>query len=102
MKLFRTSVLVVLAALLVGGLAIQVGAQTATTGAVSGIVLDQAGGSVPDATVKLVNDATTEGFMTKTDSSGFYTITLVKPGNYTLTAEKTGFRKEQRTLAVLV
>jgi hypothetical protein len=102
MKLFRITVLVIFATLLAAGLATEVGAQTATTGAVSGTVLDQAGGSVPDASVKLVNDATTEGFLAKTESSGFYTITLVKPGNYTLTVEKAGFRKEQRSLAVLV
>src|SRR5246127_4321454 len=102
MKLFRTVVLVVLATLLVGTFATQVGAQTATTGAVSGTVLDQAGGSVPDATVRLVSEGTAQAFTAQTDNSGFFTITLIKPGNYTLTVEKPGFRKEQRTLAVTV
>jgi hypothetical protein len=102
MKLFRISILICLAVLVVGTFATKVGAQTATTGAISGTVLDQAGGSVPDATVKLVSDATAEAFMAKTDSSGFFTITLIRPGNYTLSVEKTGFRKEQRTLAVPV
>jgi len=102
MKLFRTVVLVVLATVLVGTFATQVGAQTATTGAVSGTVLDQAGGSVPDATVRLVSEGTAQAFTAQTDSSGFFTITLVKPGNYTLAVEKPGFRKEQRTLAVTV
>jgi hypothetical protein len=102
MKLFRTVVLLVVATLVVGTLATQVGAQSATTGAVSGTVLDQAGGSVPDATVRLVSEATAQAYTAQTDNSGFFTITLVRPGNYTLTVEKSGFRKEQRTLAILV
>jgi len=102
MKLFRTVVLLVVATLLAGTFATQVGAQTATTGAVSGTVLDQGGGSVPDATVRLVSEATAQAYTARTDNSGFFTITLVKPENYTMTVEKSGFRKEQRTLAVTV
>src|ERR1700741_4465572 len=102
MKLFRTVVLLVVATLLAGTFATQAGAQTATTGAVSGTVLDQGGGSVPGATVRLVSQGTGEALTAQTDNSGFFTITLVKPTNYTMTVEKSGFRKEQRTLAVTV
>jgi outer membrane receptor for ferrienterochelin and colicin len=57
---------------------------------------------VPDAAIKLVNNGTQETFTAKTDNSGFFTITLIRPGNYTLTAEKSGFRAEQRTIPVAV
>jgi hypothetical protein len=100
--LFKAIGFFVLIFLLVGASGTTLFAQSANTGAVSGTVLDQGGGSVPDAVIKLVNDATSETFTAKTDNSGFFTITLVKPGNYTLSAEKQGFRKEERKLAVVV
>ena len=83
-------------------MAIGTAAQTGTTGAVSGTVVDLGGASVPEATVKLYSVGTTERYTAITDNSGFFTISLIRPGNYTLTAEKAGFRKEERTLAVTV
>jgi hypothetical protein len=102
MKLFKVFFLILLAVVVAGSMAIGTAAQTGTTGAVSGTVLDPGGASVPDAAVKLYNVGTSESYAAVTDNSGFFTITLVKPGNYTLSIEKAGFRKEERTLAVTV
>jgi hypothetical protein len=102
MKFVKAIVFSVLIFLLVGSLATLVSAQTTTTGAVAGTVLDPGGASVPDASVRLVSDATAETLTAQTDNSGFFTIPLIKPGNYTLTVEKQGFRKEQRSLAVVI
>jgi hypothetical protein len=102
MKSVKAIVFFAMIFVLVGALGTSVSAQTATTGAVSGTVLDPAGASVPNAAIKLVNDATSETYNASTDSSGFFTITLIKPGNYTFSAEKQGFRTEVRKVAVTV
>ncbi len=102
MKWFKVAFLFLLAVVFAGTMAIGTAAQTGTTGAVSGTVLDPGGASVPDASVKLVSLGTTETYTAATDNSGFFTISLVRPGNYSLSVEKTGFRKEERALAVTV
>lgn len=102
MKWFKACLLILLAVVFAGATAIETAAQTGTTGAISGTVLDPGGASVPDASVKLYSVSTSEAYTGVTDNSGFFTISLVRPGNYTLTIEKSGFRKEERTLAVTV
>jgi hypothetical protein len=102
MKPFRTIALCVLTALLVGSLATQVGAQTTTTGAVSGIVQDQTGATVGDTTLTLTSKGTREMLTAKSDSSGAYSFSLVRPGEYSLTAEKQGFRKLERNVTIVI
>jgi hypothetical protein len=102
MKSFRTIALLILTALLLGGLATQVAAQTTTTGAVSGIVQDQTGASVSDATLTLTSKATGEISTAKSDSSGGYSFSLIRPGDYSLTAEKPGFRRLERNVTVAI
>ena len=102
MKWFKVAFLFLIAVAVAGTMTIGTAAQTITTGAVSGTVLDPGGSTVPDATVKLFSVGTSESYTAATDNSGFFTISLVRPGNYDLSIEKTGFRKEQRTLAVTV
>jgi Carboxypeptidase regulatory-like domain/TonB-dependent Receptor Plug Domain len=102
MKWFKASLLIFLAVVFAGTMVIGTAAQTGVTGAVSGTVLDPGGASVPGANVKLYNVGTTETYTAVTDNSGFFTISLVKPGTYTLSVEKAGFRKEERSLAVVV
>jgi len=77
-------------------------AQTQTTGAVSGTVLDPGGAVVPGATLKLTNPATGSVNTVTTDNSGFYTLTLLKPGSYTISVEKAGFRKVESPLEIVV
>src|SRR6516164_8988769 len=102
MKPFRTVALFILTALLLGGLATQVGAQTTTTGAVSGVVQDQTGAIVSDATLTLTSKATGEISTAKSDSSGGYSFSLMRPGEYSLTAEKPGFRRLERNVTIAI
>ena len=68
----------------------------ATTGELTGRVVDANGAVVPGVTVTLRNQAT--GFLrtAATNESGEYLFVLVPPGSYTVTAELTGFRKVER------
>src|SRR5215472_15253705 len=60
---------------------------------VTGTVLDTTGGSVPDAAVTVVNQATNVRSQKKTTADGTFTILNLLPGDYVLTVEKEGFKK---------
>src|SRR5262245_32561971 len=63
----------------------------ASTGQISGVITDSNGAVVPNANVKAKNKATgLERSVTSSDS-GVYSIVLLPPGNYTITAEAGGF-----------
>src|SRR5260370_34618310 len=67
-------------------------AQTRTTGTVIGTVTDPSGAAVLDATVVLRNKATSNEALQNTNAAGQYTFASVVPGEYQVTATKTGFR----------
>ena len=69
------------------------GAQSIVTGAVSGTVTDASGAVVTDAKVTLVNEATEETQTAVTGPTGTYQFPLLKPGKYSVTVEKAGFRR---------
>jgi hypothetical protein len=75
-------------------------AQTSTT-QLSGVVTDSSGASVPGATITAINEATGLRFTLTTTEAGLYAFPSVAVGSYTLTAEKEGFKKYQRTGIVL-
>src|SRR5262245_22328622 len=62
---------------------------------VQGTVKDTGGGLVPDATVTLTSNETNKTQQVTTSSDGFYRISGLAPGRYTLSAEKAGFKKEE-------
>jgi hypothetical protein len=62
-------------------------------GRISGTVKDANGGVVPSATVTVTNTATNLQRTATTDESGFYTVTNLPVGNYTVSAEQKGFKK---------
>ncbi len=64
------------------------------TAVVQGTVSDSSGGLIPDATVTLTNKATSQSHTANTSDDGFYRISGLAPGNYTLSAEKAGFKKQ--------
>lgn len=64
-----------------------------TTSRVTGIVTDSSGAVVPDANITLTNQGTNSSLTTQTSNGGVYVFDLVQPGTYTLTVEKTGFKK---------
>ena len=84
----RRGVLTAIAILFFGSVVL---AQTIVTGGVSGTVADQTGAVITGADLTLTNVATSETRQSKSDSSGFYNFSLLKPGQYTLKVEKDGF-----------
>jgi Carboxypeptidase regulatory-like domain len=67
-------------------------AQTATAGAVVGVVTDPTGAVVPKAEVKLVNLETNATSTQSTNNSGEYVFPNATPGNYKITVTLAGFR----------
>jgi hypothetical protein len=72
--------------------------QTAT---LSGVVTDSSGAVIPQAAVKLTNVETGESYTGQASDAGVYTIPLVKPGSYELTAQHTGF-KQYRQVGIIL
>src|SRR5689334_7841396 len=97
-QLFTHFLIVVfmLTALPVHTLALTVTAQT-NVGRISGAVTDTSGAVIPDALVKITNDATGVVRTSNTDDSGFYVVTNLLPGNYTVSVEKQGFKRSVQT-----
>src|SRR5260370_37238744 len=77
-------------------------AQNIVTGGVTGTVTDPSGGVVANATVTLKNPATGETNAATTNDSGIYLFSFVKPGEYTLTVEQTGFQPLNQNVRVLL
>ena len=61
------------------------------TGTLSGTAMDQTDARVPGATVVVKNDASGDIRNTKADSSGFFSVTALPPGAYTVTISAKGF-----------
>ena len=70
---------------------INASAQTANTGVITGVVKDQTGAVVADATIKAINKQTGVERRTTSSSSGNYEITQLPPGDYRLEVEGKGF-----------
>lgn len=67
-------------------------AQT-TNASLSGSVLDSSGAAVQKATVTARNVKTGVALSTVSNDDGIYIFPSLLPGEYTVTAEVTGFRK---------
>jgi Carboxypeptidase regulatory-like domain/TonB dependent receptor-like, beta-barrel len=67
--------------------------QGTISGAVTGLVTDSTGGAVPSATVRATNVSTNVSTDTLTNNAGLYRILSLIPGTYTISAEKSGFKK---------
>lgn len=70
-------------------------AQT-NVGRISGTVKDAARAVVPGANVTVTNQATGISRSTKTDEDGFYLVTNLPIGDYSVTVERDGFTKAQK------
>jgi hypothetical protein len=64
--------------------------------AIQGMVTDATGAAVPQATVTVKNVATGVSREATTSGEGFYRISNLGPGAYTVTAQKAGFSVSQR------
>lgn len=80
----------------------QAAAQSLLSGDISGTVTDQTSGIVAGATVDLKGLDTGYTQTSKTDSSGVYRFSLLKPGRYSVTATQAGFQKAEKQVAVVV
>jgi hypothetical protein len=67
-------------------------AQSASTGALTGTVMDPSGAVVPNATVTATSLGTDQARTTMTGSDGSYKIGLLPPGNYRVRFEAAGFK----------
>ena len=76
--------------------------QTATTGALSGTVVDTSGAVIPGAQVKITDKATGATQMQTSNAQGRYTFNLLKPSTYVIEASGAGMSASQVTAAVLV
>jgi hypothetical protein len=83
---------VTLVALILGALPGRAAAQTAGTGALSGIVTDASGSSVAAAEVKVTSESSGEVRTVSTNSIGAFNVPLLLPGAYRVEVAKEGFR----------
>jgi Carboxypeptidase regulatory-like domain/TonB-dependent Receptor Plug Domain len=81
---------------------VETNAQSIVTGAINGTVTDASGAVVAGANVTLVSEATQETQTVVTGPNGTFQFSLLKPGRYSVTIEKTGFRKATQKSEVLL
>lgn len=65
------------------------------TATLSGIATDQTDARIPGANVEIKNDATGDVRQTKADTSGYFSVTALIPGTYTVTISSKGFASWQ-------
>jgi hypothetical protein len=99
---FQGFAIAVLIALLVAWPAVPVGAQSLTSGDITGVVTDPSNAVVPNAKVTLKSNATGATQTTTSNAQGAYRFSLLGPGTYTISAEATGFQGAQKQVTVSV
>ena len=77
--------------------------QASYTAQVRGVVKDQSGAMVTNATITITNDATGIVTTAHSDDHGLYLLTGLRPAVYTIKADRAGFRAaEQRNVVLQV
>lgn len=74
----------------------------AVSAALEGKITDSSGGAVGKGTVTITNTATGLSRTTQSNDDGDYIIPAVPAGDYTVTVEKAGFRKQAKSLTLQV
>ncbi len=69
------------------------GAFAQANAGITGTVTDQSGAVIPGANVTVTNEGTSVSNKTVTSTAGTYSVTGLIPGAYSVTIEKTGFKK---------
>ncbi len=88
LKALRLLLVVAVAAILVPAASGQT-----SLGSISGLVTDQTGASVPDVAIDVTDIGRNTTFSTSSNEQGFYVVTQLPPGTYSLLAEAAGFRR---------
>ena len=70
------------------------GQQQAT---LSGIVSDPSGAVIPDASVRVTDNATQVTRTAVTNATGYYLVLNLTPGTYSIAAQKEGFKTATQT-----
>jgi len=91
LKLRRFSLAILFIAVLAAG-RIPAFGQASYTAQIRGVVTDQTGAVVANATVMITNDATNISLTTHSDDRGQYVLTGLRPATYTIKAEGSGFQ----------
>jgi len=66
-------------------------AQSTTDGAIGGTIYDSNGAVIANATVIVHNNGTNSEQSATTDASGYFRVTKLQPGSYTVTVKEQGF-----------
>jgi hypothetical protein len=75
-------------------------AQSAVTGGISGVVTDPSGAVVPGAKILVTNAGTDSKLSAVTDTGGRYTVGLLPPGSYKITASSAGLQSDTLVISV--
>src|SRR5256884_3566168 len=75
--------------------------QASYTAQIRGVVKDQSGALVANATVSITNDATGISETSRSDDHGLYVLTGLRPAVYTIKADAVGFRPAAEKNVVL-
>lgn len=62
-------------------------------GSISGTIVDQSGGAVPEAEIHAVNADNNQEFSTKSEAAGLFKLALLPIGTYRVEISKQGFKK---------
>jgi hypothetical protein len=71
-------------------------AQTASTGALAGEVIDATSAVMPGAQIAVINEATGERRVATSHRDGSYVVSLLPPGSYRVEVSKSGFKTAVR------
>ena len=72
-----------------------------STATLNGAISDESGAVIPDAKITVTSVATGQARVTNSNTAGFYTFPLLKPGAYRLRAERQGFAPAERENVLL-
>src|SRR5919197_5392161 len=96
----RTGFLASIVAMILAAAATRAAAQT-TTGAITGVVRDSAGGVMPGVNVRATHEATSAVSEAVTNELGIYALRGLPVGRYTVVATLTGFQAARNTAVVV-
>ena len=75
---------------------------TTTAGAIQGTISDPKGAIIPGASITITNRATGAKKEIESDSSGFYSVASLIPGQYQVSVTDPGFARQTTTLTVQI